>query len=345
MDCRGRSHRLLTLRGPRAPDIGGLRPSHCGFPERLGSGSVTTPTATRRLHLDARAVVIVVLCCVVWGLGQVASKVGLTQIPPLTQGGLRSLGAGVLVLLWARRRGIPLSKRDGTWRAGLLAGALFGAEFACIYLALGYTTVGRMTVFLYLAPFVVAGGMAFIARSERLGRIGLAGLVIAFCGVAVAFSEGFTSSNALPKQWLGDLLGIAAAIGWGATTLVIRGSSLSSAPPAKTLLYQLAVSGIGLTTLGLLTEPRMGWPLTGSVALAMAFQILVVGSTSYLVWFWLISVYAAPRLSAFTLLTPVVALVAGATWLGEPLTVRLMVALVAVCLGLVAVNYRGRPRA
>ena len=275
----------------------------------LGSSSVTT---TRRLHLDARAVVLVVLCAVVWGLGQVASKVALAQIPPLTQGGLRSLGAGVLVLMWAKRRGIPLTARDGTWKPGLLAGVLFAAEFACIYLALGYTTVGRMTVFLYLAPFVVAGGMAFIARSERLGGVGLFGLILAFLGVAVAFSEGFTSHTALPNQWLGDLLGLLAAIGWGATTLVIRGSTLSSAPPAKTLLYQLAISGVGLTALGLLTERPVPWPLTGQVAVALAFQILIVGSTSYLVWFWLVSVYAAPRLSAFTLLTPVVALVVGA---------------------------------
>ena len=246
------------------------------------------------------------------------------------------------MLMWAKRRGIPLTARDGTWKPGLLAGVLFAAEFACIYLALGYTTVGRMTVFLYLAPFVVAGGMAFIARSERLGGVGLFGLILAFLGVAVAFSEGFTSHTALPNQWLGDLLGLLAAIGWGATTLVIRGSTLSSAPPAKTLLYQLAISGVGLTALGLLTERPVPWPLTGQVAVALAFQILIVGSTSYLVWFWLVSVYAAPRLSAFTLLTPVVALVVGAVWLAEPLTGRLLIALAAVCGGLIAVNYRPR---
>ena len=42
-----------------------------------------------------------------------------------------------------------------TW-AGLLAGALFGAEFACIYLGLQYTTASRLTVFLYTSPFWVA---------------------------------------------------------------------------------------------------------------------------------------------------------------------------------------------
>ena len=75
---------------------------------------------------------------------------------------------------------------------------------------------------------------------------------------------------------------------------------------------------------------------------ALAFQIIVVGSSSYLVWFWLIRTYSATKLSAFTLLTPVVALVAGAVLLHEAVTPRTLVALVAVCLGLVAVNLRPR---
>jgi drug/metabolite transporter (DMT)-like permease len=40
----------------------------------------------------------------------------------------------------------------------------------------------------------------------------------------------------------GAALGIAAAVSWGLTTMVLRGSRLSSALPEKTLLYPLAVS-------------------------------------------------------------------------------------------------------
>jgi drug/metabolite transporter (DMT)-like permease len=158
--------------------------------------------------------------------------------------------------------------------------------------------------------------------------------------VALAFGEGFTSGSAPPRQWLGDLLGIGAAVLWGATTLVVRATSLAPAPAAKTLLYQLAVSGLVLTAAGLLTEPGIQWPLETTVAASLAFQICVIGSTSYLLWFWLVKVYAAPRLSAFTLLTPVVGLFAGAWLLAEPVTPRLLVALATVCLGLVAVNRR-----
>jgi drug/metabolite transporter (DMT)-like permease len=135
---------------------------------------------------------------------------------------------------------------------------------------------------------------------------------------------------------------LAAALGWGATTLVIRATRLASADPAKTLLYQLAVSGVGLSAAGWLTGERMQWPLTGPVGAALAFQIVVVSSSSYLVWFWLVRTYSATKLSAFTLLTPLVALVAGAWLLREPLTPRTLLALVAVGLGLLAVNRRVR---
>ncbi|MBK8469652.1 MAG: DMT family transporter [Candidatus Phosphoribacter sp.] len=302
--------------------------------------SGATTAAERKLHLDARAVAIVIACTVIWGFGQLASKIALAQVPPFTQGGVRSLAAGVLVLGWARWRGVRLLERDGTLGPGLLAGMLFAAEFGAIYSALRFTTVGRMTVFLYLAPFVVALGMVFISRAERLSALAFSGLAAAFGGVSLAFVDGFTAAAIGPQQWVGDLLGVSAALGWGATTLVVRATRLAPVHPAKTLLYQLGVSAVVLLAIGAAVGEQVSWPLRVDVWVAMVFQIVVVGSTSYLVWFWLIRTYSATRLSAFTLLTPVVALVAGALVLHEPLTARLLVALGAVCVGLLAVNRR-----
>jgi drug/metabolite transporter (DMT)-like permease len=65
---------------------------------------------------------------------------------------------------------------------------------------------------------------------------------------------------------------------------------------------------------------------------------VIVTFVSYLVWFWLIRSYPATRLSSFTLLTPVFGLVMGALLLGEPITLRLVLALAAVALGIVLVN-------
>jgi drug/metabolite transporter (DMT)-like permease len=295
----------------------------------------------RRERLDAVAVSLLLMCCTLWGLNQVAAKVALADVPPLTQAALRSLGAALLVLAWARWRRIALFERDLTLRGGLLAGVLFAAEFGCIFVGLQYTSASRMVVFIYLSPFVVALGMPLVARGERLVRGQWAGLAAAFAGVAWAFAEGFApSAEAPPLQWFGDALGLGAALLWGATTLVIRATRLSSAAAEKTLLYQLALSGVLLA----IAAPLAGeaWPRVWSALPigSLLFQTVIVTFMSYLVWFWLVRHYPATRIAAFTLLTPVAGLAAGVLLLGEPLTARLVVALLAVVAGLVLVNRR-----
>lgn len=299
-----------------------------------------TAPAQRRDRLDATAVTVLVACCLVWGLGQVAAKVAMTSIPPLLQAGARSLGAAVLLLAWSAWRGVPLFQRDGTLRAGLAAGVLFTGEFAAIFLGLQFTTASRLTTFVYLAPFVVALGMPWLARSERLGAAQWAGLCAAFGGVAVALSEGWQGSVSQGQTWRGDVLALLGALLWGGTTLLIRGSSLASASAEKTLLYQLAVCGVALLAAGAATGER--WPAqVGALALAsLAFQTVVIAFASFLAWFWLMGRYPATRLASFTLLTPVSGLAFGVVLLGEPLTASLAVAVAGVATGLWLVNRR-----
>lgn len=300
-------------------------------------------TTQRKPRLDGLAVFTLLACCTVWGLAQVAAKLTLAEVPPLLQSGLRSAGAAVLLLLWSRWRGLTVFDKDGSGRAGLLAGAMFALEFACIFVGLQFTTASRMSVFLYLAPFVVALGMPLITRSERLSRRQALGLVLAFSGVVWAFAEGFVRPAAGPLQWVGDALGLAGAVLWAGTTLVVRATRLASALPEKTLLYQLVASGLALLAASALSAEV--WPASVSVAVAwlMLFQIAIVTFASYLAWFWLVRHYPATRVAAFTLLTPVFGLLAGVWLLGDPLTLRLVVALLAVCVGISIVNLATRP--
>jgi len=294
----------------------------------------------RKTHLDTLAVSTLVFCCFLWGLNQVAAKAAMPEVPALWQAAARSAGGALLVWLWALLRGIPMFTRDATLRGGLLAGALFGAEFLCIFIGLQYTTASRMVVFIYISPFVVALGMPFIARSERLSRVQMVGLLIAFAGVACAFEEGFNAPAAGPRQLLGDALGVVAGVLWGATTLAIRASPLSGASAEKTLLYQLAVSAVILLVAALAMGAKLPATLSPLAWGSMAFQIVIVTAFSYLLWFWLIGHYPATRLASFTLLTPVFGLVLGALLLGEAITTRLVVALLAVATGIVLVNRR-----
>lgn len=296
----------------------------------------------RKSQLDTLAVVSLIGCCFLWGLNQVAAKAALPEVPALQQAAIRSLGGALLVWAWAMFRGIRLFDRDGTLPGGLLAGLLFAVEFGCIFLGLQYTSASRMVVFIYLSPFVVALGMPFISQSERLSAVQLTGLVAAFGGVAWAFAEGFSQPAVGQKQWLGDALGVAAGVLWGATTLAIRGSRLTGAVAEKTLLYQLAVSGVALALAAFAQGAQVPAQLSFVAWSSLFFQMVIVSFASYLLWFWLMRHYPATRLASFTLLTPVFGLLMGAMLLGEPITARLVVALAAVAVGIVLVNRPAR---
>lgn len=293
----------------------------------------------RQNHLDARAVTLLLLCCFLWGVNQVAAKAALTEIAPLWQAGLRSVVAGLLVWAWSLTRGIRLFERDGSLWGGLLAGLLFAAEFACIFIGLQYTSASRMVVFIYLAPFVVALGMPWIARGEALSARQWGGLVLAFGAMAFAFAEGF-SAPGTPMQWWGDTLGVAAAVLWGGTTLAIRGTKLSQAPAEKTLLYQLGVSALALCAGAMFAGEPLPVRWSPRLVGLFGFQAVVVTFASYLAWFWLVRHYAATKLSVFTLSTPLFGLLAGALLLGEGISLRLVAALGALAVGIVLVNQR-----
>ena len=292
----------------------------------------------RKAHLDAFAVVTIVFCCFLWGLNQVAAKAAMPEIPALWQAAARSIGGAVLVWLWAASRGTRLFDADGTLPGGLLAGVLFAAEFFCIFIGLQYTTASRMVVWIYIAPFVVALGMPLISRAERLSALQSAGLVLAFAGVAWAFAEGFSQPHAGANQWIGDALGMAAGVLWGATTLAVRATRLGQASAEKTLLYQLAVSALMLLVAAILSGAPIPARLSALAWAALFFQVVIVTFASYLLWFWLIRHYPATRLASFTMLTPVFGLVLGALLLAEPVTARLLVALATVAAGIVLVN-------
>ena len=291
-----------------------------------------------KANVDAFAASVVVLLCLSWGLSQVAMKVANAGIQPVFQAGLRSSIGGLLVILWCRFRRVDLLARDGTLMPGLLAGLLFGGEFILIYLAFEYTTVARGILFIYTMPFFVAAGAHVLIPGERLTPLRAFGFCAAFAGVVLVFADRQSAVSA--DAWIGDLLCLAAAVRWAATTLTIKTTTLRQVSAEKVLMYQLGASAV----LGLVLAPFFG-PLfreiTPLVVVAFVYQVFPVVAVSYIAWFWILLRYPAGQLSAFTFLTPVFSVLFGGLLLSEPVSINLAAALVLVALGIYLVN---RPR-
>ncbi|MGJ7492572.1 DMT family transporter [Variovorax sp. ZT4R33] len=296
----------------------------------------------RKNHLDALATTLLVACCAFWGLQQILIKTTVVEVPPMWQATIRMTGAVGLLWLWCLARGVKLFERDGTLGSGLLVGLLFAGEFLCIYTGLQYTSASRLTVFLYCAPFVVALLLPRFVPSERLRGMQWAGLMLAFAGVLVAFSESFTHP-AGPTQLRGDALALLAGLLWGLTTLALRTTRMATASAEKALFYQIAVTAAVSPLMSLLLNEPRSWSYSSYAWLSIGLQTVIGAFASYLAWMWMLRHYPATQMSSFTFLTPVFALVFGVVLLKEPLTLQLVLALCGVGVGILLVNRKARP--
>ena len=298
---------------------------------------------TRKAHLDSFAITLLLACCMFWGFQQVLLKATVAEVPPVFQAFVRFAMATAAIgawCLWRGRVAPGAAAPQGSWRAGLLAGALFAGEFACIYVGLQYTSASRLTVFLYSSPFWVALLLPRFIPGERLYTWQWLGLAAAFVGVGLALGDGLAgrAAGAHPLAWLGDALGLAAGLMWALTTVVIRSTALARVAPEHQLLYQVAVSTALLPLLSLALGEPWSWDFSAFAWASLLVQALVGAFASYLAWMWMLARYPATKMSSFVFLTPVFALLFGAAWLGEPITAGLVAALGLVAVGIVLVN-------
>ena len=300
--------------------------------------------------LPGSVVTGIVGLCLLWGLGQIMIKVANTGISPLLQAGLRSILAGLLVAGWMGVRGTSFAlRRSSVWPMTAI-GLLFALEFVGLFQGLTMTTASRGTLLLYTAPFVVALG-GHLLLDDKLDRLQWLGLLLAFSGLLVMMASRPAAGGSGPlglaqvePTLAGDLLCLAGGIFWGATTLVIRATSLREESPERCLFYQLLLSAPILIGLSWLLGPRWGefglGTLSLMVLLAFAYQVVVIAGLSYLAWFHLIVRYSPGRLSAFTFLTPLFGVMLSAALLGEPFYTGLLVALALIMAGLWLINRR-----
>ena len=288
--------------------------------------------------IDLVAVLILVFCCGLWGLQQVAVKVAVTHgLPPLLQAAGRSLVAALLLVIWtglrSGRRGLAaMLAIDRATPACLLIGAMFAAQFLIIFPGVKLTTASRAVIFIYTSPFFTALGAHWLLPAERLGWRQALGLVVAFAGVAAAFSEGLGAGGGSVE---GDALCLLGGALWGATTVVVKASpSLARVTVSRVLFAQLGYSAPIMLAVAAIAGQ---WHVDHPTPLAWAgwlYQTVVIAFLSYLVWFWLIQRHAASRIAGFTFLTPLFGIVAGVVLLGEPFSPWILAGLAAIAIGL-----------
>ncbi|MCO6382432.1 MAG: DMT family transporter [Vannielia sp.] len=287
----------------------------------------------RKDRIDAFGAASLVAFSLLLGFGQVIIKVGNGGFGPVFFAGMRSILSLVFLLLWMRARGIALEIGPGVRGLGLVLGLLFTGEFVALFVALDLTTVARSALMFYTMPVWLALMAHFLLPGERLTAVKLAGLALAFSGVAIALLAGAKGEGAIA----GDLCALAGAWCWAGIALVARGTRLREMRAESQLMWQLAVSAPLLCLLAPLFGPLMRGPELLHWGILLV-QGLVISGAGFLFWMWILKLYPASSVASFGFLTPVFGTLLGWLILNEPLPGVILLALALVAAGLWLVN-------
>jgi drug/metabolite transporter (DMT)-like permease len=287
-----------------------------------------------RRPLDLKAIALVVLLCVIWGVQQVVMKGVAADVAPIMQLAIRFSAASVFFGSWVAVREGRGAFADGTLPSGIALGLVFSLEFVFAGSALVHTTAAHTIVFLYSAPIFTALGLQFLPE-ERLDGLQWMGITAAFFGIVVAF----IGPGSRPASELigGDLLAVLGGAAWGFSNVVLRRGRVGGANTAKTVLYQVLIAALVSFAFAAATGQTRLVPSAGAI-MALTFQTLFISIGSYLLWFWLLRHYLTSRLMLLSLLTPLFGVLFGAVLLREPVESRFALGSLLVLAGLFMVN-------
>lgn len=283
--------------------------------------------------------VFLIVVVVAWGLTWPVNKLILESLSPLWMMALRT--AIATAALFAISLGLGrLARPPRADLPVLLSITLLHMVGFALLAAWGLRLVptGRSVVLAYTAPLWVIPGAVFFLR-ERLTLRRVTGVAVGMLGLLVLF-------NPLAFDWtdrdviLGNGAILVAAALWAASILHIRGHRWRSNPFDLVPWEMLLASAILIPTAVASGAPATEW--TGR----LAALLLYAGIPGTAVAYWAAAV-ASRNLPAVTtalglLTTPLVSVAAATLWLGEPLTLSLVVAIVLI-LGGVAIGTTGSP--
>lgn len=296
------------------------------------------PPIPSRLTMSATDWLLLVFLSVLWGGSFFFGKIALSELPPLTVAfGRVAIAAAILVVL-ARMPGAALPASLGAWRPFAVMGLLNNAlPFSLILWGQTHIPSGLAAILNATTPLFTVLVAHAVTRDEKLTRARVAGLLFGFCGVVVMIGPDMLRE-------IGADIAAQCACLLAATSYAIAGvygRRFRGEPPLRVAAGQLVASSVILAPLALLLDR----PWTIALPSASAWAALVALASlstalGYLIYFRVLARAGATNVLLVTFLIPVSAILLGTLILGEQLAARHIVGMIAIAIGLAAIDGR-----
>jgi len=287
---------------------------------------------------QTRVIVAFAALYLIWGSTFLGIRFAIETIPPFLMAGARFVSAGLIMYVIAWSQGIARSTW-ANWRTSLIIGA-------CLLLAgNGGVTISEQHIDSGLAALIVAIVPIYIVllgwatgMAPKPSPIVWLALIGGFVGVGILFGPALHfSSNDARHPAIGISILLVSSFIWSAGSLYSR-TAKHAASPFLTAAQQMLCGGALLLLAGIVTGelPRFHPDSISILSLASFVYLVIIGAViGYTAYIWLLRHCEPAKVATYAYVNPIVAVLLGALFAGETITVRTLIA-AALIIGSVA---------
>lgn len=275
-----------------------------------------------RLSLDLDTALFALLC-VIWGMTWVATKEGISVVPPVLFAAYRFVAAGLCLYGFLILRRAPLAFHRRDWGRLLVVTLLMVAAcYALLFWGMTFVNSGTAALLdLSLTPVALLA-FAILHGEERFNRSRALAIGLGVIGLAVLFGPKAMAGARHAAELIGATAIVisAAAYAWG--SVLVR-PLLRAYPPTLMAASTTLIGGVILLIGSLALEPGARAAAGGDWGLrawlGWAFMVLAGSLAGYTIFMRLLRTWGPSRAGAFAFVSPAVAVPLGMVWYGERL--------------------------
>jgi drug/metabolite transporter (DMT)-like permease len=279
---------------------------------------------------------------VIWGSTYLAIRYTVETIPPLVAAGIRHSIAGAIMLTWAWLRGFRPTRQQ--WLAGLVVGALFFLiGHGTLHWAEKYVASGLAALLLATEPMFILV-LGWMLGQQKISRLSALGLGLGVVGVALLTGAELTVKGSSLVALLAVLLG---SLSWSAGVVLSPKLKLPSDALGRTALPTICGAVMLLIAAGVTGEfHATHWTsISMRSILGLAYLITFGSVVAFTAYTWLLQRCPPALVATHTYANPVVAVFLGWLLASEPLTMRVVLASVAILGAIMLIRHGERSAA
>jgi len=266
-----------------------------------------------------------------WALNMPIVKTAFTTMDPLAFNTARFLMVPPLILsiVYLLEKSLYIARKDWV-TVGLIGLIGVGGYQYFFVLGLNLTNSSSAALLAATTPIWVAL-WGQIRGSEKLSRIGWAGILVSFGGVFVILFDGRVMSV---DAMTGYILILCSAICWAYYTIAAK-ALLKIYTPLRITAIALSVGAIPVLLLGARQITQVDWSAVrvqdwGAMGYSVIFSITI----AYILWYNGVSKVGSTRTGIYMSLLPACGVISAYYILGDPITTRDIIGAATIITGL-----------